>query len=62
MAFGSMVGMFSVDRYLGLGELFFDNDSAKKAIRTAAKENAEIFMSGKRALDTTSKKGIVNTI
>jgi hypothetical protein len=25
VAFGSTLGMFGVDRYLGLGELFFDN-------------------------------------
>jgi len=28
VALGSMVGMFSVDKYLGLGEMFFDDELA----------------------------------
>jgi len=33
LAFGSSLGMFGVDRYLGLGEMFFEKDPAKLALR-----------------------------
>jgi hypothetical protein len=37
--------MFSVDKYLGLGEMFFNDEPARKAIREAARHNAELLMS-----------------
>ena len=40
IAFGSMLGMFAVDKYLGLGQLFFDDDVARKAFRNVARESA----------------------
>lgn len=42
VALGSTLGMFSVDRFLGLGEMFFDDleDEAKVAIRRYTKEEA----------------------
>lgn len=63
LAFGSTLGMFGVDRYLGLGEMFFQKDEAKLALRQAARENAELYMAGKKAVvDTSTKKGIVGAI
>ncbi len=63
LAFGSTLGMFGVDRYLGLGEMFFQKDEAKLALRQAARENAELYMAGKKAaIDTSTKKGIVGAI
>ena len=63
IAFGSAVGMFGVDKYLGLGEMFFQKDPAKIALRQAAKENAELYMAGRKvAADTNTKKGIIGAI
>ena len=64
IAFGSTLGMFGVDKYLGLGEMFFQKDPARQALRKAAKENADLFMSGKKAAidNMTTKSGIVNKI
>ena len=43
VAFGSTLGMFGVDRYLGLGEIFFDNltSESERAIRATFKKEAE---------------------
>lgn len=63
IAFGSTVGMLGVDKYLGLGEMFFQKDPAKIALRQAAKENAELYMAGRKvAADTNTKKGIIGAI
>lgn len=63
IAFGSTLGMYSVDKYLGLGEMFFQKDPAKLALRQAAKENAALYMAGKKTVeDLSTKKGIINTI
>jgi len=40
MALGSTVGMFSVDKFLGLGEMFFDAADPKYMFRATAKEEA----------------------
>ena len=42
IAFGSTLGMFAVDRYLGLGELFFDElrNDTQLALRNAFKKEA----------------------
>ena len=63
IAFGSTLGMYSVDRYLGLGEMFFEKDPARLALRRAARENADLYMAGRReAADLSTKKGIIGTI
>lgn len=67
MAFGSTLGMFGVDKYLGLGEMFFEKDPARQAFKKMAKENAELYMQGRQAVtnaaeDLTTKTGIVNKI
>lgn len=65
IALGSTVGMFSVDKYLGLGEMFFNSEPARQAIRQAARHNAELLMTqtGIRQLESTAtKKGIVGLI
>ena len=38
IALWSTIGMFSVDKYLGLGEMFFEQDLSRKAIREATKK------------------------
>lgn len=63
IAFGSTLGMYSVDKYLGLGEMFFEKDPARLALRKAARENADLYMVGRReAADLSTKKGIIGTI
>lgn len=63
IAFGSTLGMYSVDKYLGLGEMFFEKDPARLALRKAARENADLYMAGRReAADLSTKKGIIGTI
>lgn len=63
IAFGSTLGMYSVDKYLGLGEMFFEKDPARLALRKAAKENADLYMAGRReATDLSTKKGIIGVI
>lgn len=44
IALGSTIGMFSVDKYLGLGEMFFNDEPSRRAIREAARHNAELLM------------------
>lgn len=41
MALGSMIGMFSVDKFLGLGEMFFDDVSTQRTFRQAATKGAD---------------------
>lgn len=45
VAWGSTLGMFSVDRFLGLGEMFFDDlqDQNKNALRKYAREKAQEY-------------------
>lgn len=63
IAFGSTLGMYSVDRYLGLGEMFFEKDPARLALRRVARENADLYMAGRReAADLSTKKGIIGVI
>lgn len=64
IALGSMLGMFSVDKYLGLGEMFFNEEPARKAIRDAARKNAEDLMktAGIKEAGVTTKKGIIGLI
>jgi len=65
IALGSTIGMFSVDKYLHLGEAFFNEDSARKAIRTSAVNSVNELrntLGWQQAVDTTTKKGIVGLI
>lgn len=41
MALGSMIGMYSVDKFLGLGELFFDDVDAQRIFRNTAIKEAD---------------------
>ena len=64
IALGSMIGMFSVDKYLGLGEMFFNDEPARRVLRDAAKKNAEDLISSagfKQAKEGT-RKGIIGAI
>lgn len=54
IALGSTLGMFGVDKYLGLGEIFFDDPTARKAYREGWKKGAQEF------IDVFSK-GVKNT-
>ena len=64
IALGSMIGMFSVDKYLGLGEMFFNDEPARRAIRNAARKNAEDLMktAGIKQAETQTKKGVIGLI
>lgn len=64
IALGSMIGMFSVDKYLGLGEMFFNDEPARRAIREAARKNAEELIStaGFKQTQAQTKKGIVGLV
>lgn len=64
IALGSMIGMFTVDKYLGLGEMFFNDEPARRAIRDAARKNAEELIStaGFKQAQTETKKGIVGLV
>lgn len=65
IALGSTIGMFSVDKYLGLGEMFFNDEPSRRAIREAARHNAELLMGSARirqAAETETKKGIMGLI
>lgn len=65
IALGSTIGMFSVDKYLGLGEVFFNDEPSRRAIREAARHNAELLMGSagiRQAAETETKKGIMGLI
>lgn len=44
MALGSMIGMYSVDKFLGLGELFFDDVDEQRIFRNATIKEADNVM------------------
>lgn len=60
VAFGSTLGMFAVDRYLGLGELFFDElrNDARLAMRGAFKRETDAI--AERLIGTTGEGLIAN--
>lgn len=64
IALGSTIGMFCVDKYLGLGEMFFNDEPSRRAIREAARHNAELLMNsaGIRQAEAQTKKGIMGLI
>ena len=64
IALGSMIGMFSVDKYLGLGEMFFNDGPARRAIRESARKSAQELMTtaGIGQAETQTKKGILGLI
>lgn len=52
IALGSTVGMFSVDKYMGLGEMFFQDDLARQAIRTGSKDAVNDLLTTMGAQET----------
>lgn len=69
VALGSMIGMFSVDKYLGLGEMFFDDELAaqRRQYRKLLKDHydndvAPIIESlgTKPTIETNVKKGLLD--
>lgn len=61
---GSMAGMYSIDRFGHLGEMFFQQEPERLAFRKAAKEAADQFMdtAGSELAKETGKKGVLNLI
>ena len=63
---GSIIGMYSVDKFLGLGELFFQNEPARIAIREAARKEASLLRTtmgiSDNSYNTQTKKGIMGLI
>jgi hypothetical protein len=60
VALGSMLGMFSVDKYLGLGEMFFDEfseETGEKAIRNAIKKEIDKWANPLKEIAKGSDKG-----
>ena len=68
IALGSMLGMFAVDKYAHLGEIFFDETPEKMALRNLRQgirdEALEISerIGSKQATKDTSKKGLLGLI
>ena len=64
LTLGSIVGMFSVDKYLGLGEMFFDdpNAVARREFKRVLGEESESLVSNIRNLATVpeSKKSYLD--
>lgn len=61
MALGSMIGMYSVDKFLGLGELFFDDDPARKLFRqTLTRESNDIINRAGTKATTNTKENLNN--
>ena len=64
VALGSTLGMFSVDKYAHLGEIFFDETPEKMALRNlrqGIKEEAQELTKkiGTKEINDTSKKGLI---
>jgi hypothetical protein len=59
MALGSMIGMYGVDKYLGLGEMFFDDISAQRMYRQVTKKEADDLMTqiGGKTITEGTKEG-----
>ena len=64
IALGSIIGMYSVDKFLGLGELFFQDEPARIALRETARREANLLRTamGTTTNDLSSKKGIMGLI
>lgn len=64
IALGSTIGMFAVDKYLGLGEMFFQTEPARAAIRTAARNSVQDIRAGLRVTTQSNptKKGLIGLI
>lgn len=56
MALGSAVGMYSVDKFLGLDKLFFDNTSNQYLFRQVAKKSADEIMDGVNLMGKSAAK------
>lgn len=66
IALGSTLGMYAVDKWAGLGEMFFQNEPARKTIRTAAINSADEIKTGmqltKQVVDSKSRSGLIGLI
>lgn len=67
IALGSTIGMYSVDKFLGLGEMFFQNEPLRQAIRESARVSAGQVRTGLNAginktLDSETKKGLIGLV
>jgi len=67
VALGSMLGMFAVDKYAHLGEIFFDETPEKMALRNLRQgirdEASELSKRiGTQTTKDTTKKGLMNII
>ena len=60
IALGSTIGMFTLDKYLGLGELLYEQDPARKSLRQAAIEAVESYVPKQTEQNTT--KNLINNI
>ena len=56
MALGSMIGMYSVDKFLGLGELFFDDVDTQRIFRQAAMKSADEIVDAAKLTTTNAGK------
>lgn len=63
MTLGSTAGMFSVDKFLGLGEMFFQSEPARLALKQAARQSADelIQTMGVRPVQAT-RKGLLGLV
>lgn len=62
MALGSIIGMYSVDKFLGLGTLFFDDVDTQRIFRQAAVKSAdEIVDAAKLTASTAGKETVEET-
>lgn len=64
IALGSIIGMYSVDKFLGLGELFFQDEPARIALRETARREAGMLRTamGSTTHNIQTKKGIIGLI
>lgn len=60
---GSIAGMFSVDRFLGLGEMFFQKPASRLTLRESSKKAVNDFLgTTNKKIDTTTKNGIIGAL
>ena len=64
IALGSTIGMFSVDKYLHLGEMFFENEASRTALRNIVKAGADevVKTTETQVAKNQTRKGIIGLI
>lgn len=63
IALGSSVGMFSVDKWLGLGEAFFQKEPYRVGLRQSARQAVDdALVPISSTAESTTKQGIVNKL